>query len=206
MKKAEIKNIGLLAVDMGDGKVEYGCNQDWYNIQWQRHAGCGPSVVSTMLGYLQNRTSDHLSQQQWLALMEDVWTDVTPTYGGIPSTRHLTTRIEKYLSRCGLDFQVTSLNVPGQGDERPGFVEVRDYLTGILSKDAPIALLNLDTGGVETLDEWHWTIIPSMMYDDTSANVVNYNCGEMFDVDIKAWYEATTLGGGLVAIIPSHIV
>ena len=201
MKKAEIKNTGLLAVDMGGGKFEYGCNQDWYKVEWQRHAGCGPSVVSTMLGYLQNRTSGRLTQAQWLTLMEDVWMDVTPTYGGIPSTRHLTDRIEKYLSRRRLDFQITSLDISGQDDARPDFAEVRDYLTDILAQDAPIALLNLDTGGLESLDEWHWTIIPSITYDNVGASVINYNCGEVFEVDIKTWYETTNLGGGLVAIL-----
>ena len=88
MIKRSISNQNLLTVvDESTQDINCGCNQAWYTTDWQRRAGCGPSVASNLFGYLFSELNNSNNKENWLSLMEDVWEYVTPTTRGMPTTQ-----------------------------------------------------------------------------------------------------------------------
>ena len=75
-----------IAGDIDPGSC-FGCNQEWYGTDWQRRAGCGPTVAATLFYYLFRPGNLCFSQQEWLARMEEVWNYVTPTERGMPTMK-----------------------------------------------------------------------------------------------------------------------
>jgi hypothetical protein len=184
-----------------DGECEFGCNQENYTTFWKRMAGCGPSVVATLCGYHRWRHETAPRPfDDWLELMDDVWDDVTPTMQGLPSTRHLTERIEQYLTRRHPELTYASLDIPAERAERPTFEDFREFIVRALENDRPVAFLTLDNAGVVTLDDWHWTVIVGIDYGDDHTQIVDYNCGLVFDVPLDVWYERMERGGGVVQL------
>jgi hypothetical protein len=180
-----------------------GCSQEWYANMWQRMSGCGPSVVTNMLGYMRGaRERRGYSRDEWVALMEDVWQDVTPAFGGIPTTEALTTRADKYIARCALPVVTRELPVPGTRDARPGFDAVLAFIESALDANLAVAFLALDNGDEEALDEWHWITLVSVEYEtaETGVRAGVVDAGELFYVDIYKWYATTKKGGGFVFI------
>ena len=51
----ENSNLEASHLDAADTEALYGCNQDWYRIEWRRRAGCGPVAATNILMYLRKR-------------------------------------------------------------------------------------------------------------------------------------------------------
>jgi len=198
MLQTSIKYLHTLQINTGE-KIEYGCNQEHYREFWRRVAGCGPCVVSTLYGY-HIWKGEEKSLSDWLKLMDDVWKDVTPTHRGLPTTKHLTERLDKFLSRVSPDFECVYLDIPIEEMARPDFSAVLAFILSSLARDEPVAFLVLDPGEEKKLDEWHWTVIVSLEQKENSAVITDYNSGEKLEADLKKWYETTRKGGGLVSI------
>ncbi|MDP4128307.1 MAG: hypothetical protein Q8912_15420 [Bacillota bacterium] len=186
----------------------YGCHQAWYTTKWQRLAGCGPTVVSNIVHYLNCKRSDSgttnlpLTKSEALSLMEEVYQYVTPTLRGIPTTKLLYDDVLDYAKARALNMSLEILDVPKKRELRPLFRHLIAFLDKALSKDTPIAFLNLDNGAEKGLDSWHWVTIISLEYaaDENTAIIRILDEGMIKKVDLALWFETTKLGGGFVSI------
>jgi len=202
-----IANLNSLTiVDENSLKTYYGCDQEWYMTDWQRRAGCGPSVVSTIILYLTRGTLElgqHINtKENCLALMEEIWEYVTPIKGqGIPTTKMLSEGMLAYTKAKGLHVEYTFCDLSEDKSQRPKLSEVLIFLERALSKDAPIAFVNLCNGEEKDLYRWHWVTIISLTYAETgnsSLFVTILDEGVMKKINLTLWYNTTTLGGGFV--------
>ncbi|MDR3288359.1 MAG: hypothetical protein LBT22_02910 [Peptococcaceae bacterium] len=183
-----------------------GCMQQWYTTEWKRRAGCGPSVASNLLLYLnQTRSSidlgdDFTSRERCLRLMEEVWEFVTPKIGGVSTTKRFYTALEAYLQAKALQAAYDFCNVPVQKAKRPALDEVLGFIGGALAKDVPVAFLNLCNGQEKDLDQWHWVTIIALEYteDKRGAEIEFLDEGKIWRINLASWYATTTLGGGFV--------
>lgn len=206
MDKRSLMNENLFVI-MDNEETFYGCDQEWYTTDWQRRAGCGPTVVTNILHYLNRRRSASqkenlpLSKREALLLMEEVYQYVTPTPQGIPSTKLLTDFVLNYAKAMNLNLKLGVFNIPGNPELRPQFHELISFLDKALSEDTPIAFLNLDNGAEKRLDSWHWVTIISLEYasDGSSALIGILDGGTIKKVDLVKWFKTTSLGGGLVS-------
>ena len=74
------------------------------------------------------------------------------------------------------------------------------FLRSALGADQPVAWLNLHSGEVEGLDDWHWvTIIALEERRDGTELCTLLDSGKEYAVDFRLWFQTTKLGGGLVA-------
>ena len=48
--EAKINNIDLFKVEDNENTY-YGFSQEWYKDEWQRRAGCGATVASSIINY-----------------------------------------------------------------------------------------------------------------------------------------------------------
>ena len=198
-KKSSLSNIEALKVmDFATAEVFYGCDQRWFATEWQRSAGCGPSVASTILLYLNRRNADRTpppnDRKLCAARMEEVWQYVTPTDRGIPSTEMFCKAICSYGTAKGLDFSCRICDVPEDTQSRPDFAVLSAFLDAALTRDIPVAFLNLCNGDEKNLDRWHWVTLVSR--EDTIAHILDE--GEIKIVDLARWRDTTVQGGGFV--------
>jgi hypothetical protein len=171
MKVRSISNPDLFKVlNQAKNENHYGCDQEWYSTEWQRFSGCGPTVASNIIYYLTHKGQDSTARQDKVcmsecsALMEEIWKYVTPTSEGIPTTKMLIDAMLSYVTSKGLNFEHRFLDVPKEEDSRPTLPELVVFLESALSKDVPVAFLNLCNGEEQNLEGWHWVTIISLEY------------------------------------------
>lgn len=213
MIQVSLYNINLFEIiDEATSETFYGGWQEWYGVWWKRLAGCGPTVVSTIISYLSRRKNAEeaealpVSKNDFQMLMEDIWQYVTPSVRGIPTTAALIKGAGAYIGYKGLDIRLEELDIHKNKLLRPAFTTVLEYLSSALAADAPVAFLSLDKGEEELLDTWHWVALLSLEYeaDGSSAYADIVDEGKLLHVDLKKWYRTTSLGGGFVRFMPQQ--
>ena len=196
----------LKIFDECTNKTYYGCSQDWYATEWQRLTGCGPTAVCNIIWYLKHvrpafgLNQDCGSKETSLSFMEEIWTHVTPSAEGIPTTKLLYDSVMAYAKTKGLNVEYRVCDVPERKDSCPTLMDVVHFLERALSEDTPIAFLNLCNGDESNLEPWHWVTIISLVYaeDGTSACVDILDGGFIKQIDLSLWLATTALGGGFV--------
>ena len=199
--KRSIMNPNLLeVVDESTQHKFYGCNQEWYSTEWQRRAGCGPSVACNIIRYLGSAPEATNSKEEWLSLMEETWEHVTPTTKGMPTTRLFYDSVLAYARAKGLNIECHCCDIPEDEASRPELPAILQFVESGLLNDAPIAFLNLCNGEEKNLYRWHWVTIISLDYvaGNTQALVKILDEGLVKEIDLALWHETTTLGGGFV--------
>jgi hypothetical protein len=188
------------------GRTMYGCDQDWYQIQWREKAGCGPVTATNLLLYLikkhrlpqlpyQNRTV-----AEALCAMDDVFTFVRPTIMGLHTVKLFVNGVRKLARRYHIRFCYHFLNVPPCAEKRPDIRAVQAFIESGIRSDAPVAFLNLHAGDVETLDTWHWVTIVGIAVDSETGGVMVrfYDHAQALEMDMGQWLRTTRRGGGFV--------
>lgn len=184
----------------------YGCDQEWYNSEWQRLSGCGPTAASNIIYYL-SRTKPRACKLDvqndrggCLALMEEVWTYVTPTEEGVDTTKKFYDALRAYFDAVGTRTAAEICDIPENKDERPALKEVLDFLITAMENDAPVAFLNLCNGDETNLEEWHWVTVISLRCDEGKAqsHLIILDEGQFKKIDLGLWHNTTELGGGFV--------
>lgn len=191
----------------GEGRLYYGADQEWFPLSWQRRAGCGPTTASQLLLYLGRSDPGSgikavTDKDGMVALMEEVWEYITPGIMGVHLVSHFTKGLERYLRDHAIGRTVTSLSLPKDRERRPAFDEVVTFITSRLEAGAPVAFLNLSSGGVEGLDSWHWVTVVGLYQEreDGPVKLAIYDAGVEVDIDFSAWYELTTRAAGFVSL------
>ena len=182
----------------------YGCDQEWYGTEWQRRAGCGPTVAATLFYYLFRPDNRCFSQAEWLDRMEEVWLYVTPTERGMPTTGLFYQSLLSYAAAKQRKVGHACCDVPEAKSDRPTLMEVVDFLRSGLQQDAPIAFLNLCNGAEGNLHRWHWVTVIGLERspDRSQALIKTLDEGKIKTVDLALWLETTVLGGGFVYFWP----
>jgi hypothetical protein len=206
-----ISNPNLFKILNEDTReIYHGCDQKWYTTEWQRLSGCGPTVASNLILYLElsRQTTDSspsVIRKNCLSLMEEIWEYVTPTVKGVSTTKMFYEALHSYTQSKGLDVRYGFLDMPENKPCRPKFSELLEFLAGALSQDVPIAFLNLCNGAEKCLDPWHWVTIISLEYteDGDQALVTILDESEIKKIDLALWYHSTTKGGGFVYFTPN---
>lgn len=191
------------------GNTFFGCDQEWFGSHWQRLSGCGPSVASNLLLYLHRAKNIRLpmavnNQTDYIKLMEVLWSHVTPTHNGVYMLEQFYNGVHDFAQDHGYCLENFSLYVPEKKTAQPKLSAIVDFISEGLLQDCPVAFLNLSNGDVCNLEKWHWVTIVSLKIDPDNSYVLVkiYDAAESVIIDLKLWYETTTLGGGFVYFRP----
>lgn len=199
-----LRSPGVLHFRKGEETL-YGPNQDWFEVEWQRKAGCGPTACSGALWYLAKTRPEcsGLLDGDWrgragiLSLMEQVWTYVTPGHMGVNRAEIVETGVRDYARGRGVEMSCDVLKVPTLG-RRPALSRLSDFVNRSIAEDFPVVFLNLSNGGVAELDSWHWVLL--IEYDAGSHKAIMFDQSRRRQIDLALWLKTTLLGGALVSI------
>lgn len=200
-----IANLDLFKIkDDTTDKIFIGCDQEWFSNERQRLSGCGPTTAAMLTHYYRyiKESSERVPciKSSMLLLMEELWEYVTPGNRGIPTTEIFCEKFKTYLKEKNMAAELHILDIPEPDEEKPSFETLLTFLLKALSKDRPVAFLNLCSGEELTLDRWHWVLLASIEYDKKNhiLQAVIYDESIEKKVDLALWLKSTTLGGGFV--------
>lgn len=132
--------------------------------------------------------------------MEEMWKFVTPGKHGVNTTHLFTKGLGAFAASKGVTLPLRELDIPRLRLARPTVDQCTAFLRSALGADQPVAWLNLHSGEVEGLDDWHWvTIIALEERRDGTELCTLLDSGKEYAVDFRLWFQTTKLGGGLVA-------
>lgn len=202
------QEIGILHKDLfeiSDGIQTYhGPNQSWYETQWQRSSGCGPTTCSNLMWYLSRSKKEYESlcsyngqdYEGFLNLMNEVWNCVTPGYMGVNTTKLFADGALSYGEKKGVSLKVHTLEMPGILHSEKKEEEVFSFLETALKNDKPVAFLNRSNGRLKNLESWHWVTITSLLREKKIVEIYDQN--KIVEIDLGLWLDSSLYGGGFV--------
>lgn len=205
MIKKSISNKDVIKIfDETTNTICYGCKQEWYDTDWQRISGCGPTTAANIIIYLtqmkilyDNKIVIN-SKDKYKAIMNEAWKYVTPTNEGIKTAELFYNSFILYASSKNIVVDGEYINVSKNDSITCSFEDILSFIERALNKDVPIAFLNLSNGDEKNLQEWHWVTIISLEYTNTKdfAFVEIVDDGIVKRIDLSLWYNTTRLDGG----------
>lgn len=187
--------------DEKDNKEYCGCGQGWYRKKWQKMAGCGPTTAANIFLYMDREEGGScLTIGDCRRRMEELWRFVTPGLQGVNTTAKFRKGVSGYASSKGLEIEIEVCDVPEERSERPELGMVLAFIEEALSKDCPVAFLNLCNGMELSLHKWHWVTIIGLEHDgdEDSATVEVLDEGSLKRLNLALWLDTTRKGGGFV--------
>ena len=161
MEEVDIKHPEWLDIQTPDA-VSHGYDQEWYNHEWQRLAGCGPTTATQVLSYVGFRdgkldVAESTNQADALHRMETVWEYVKPRYGGgVYKTAWLEAGMQRFIDDRSWSYDVRMINVSPFRSSREDVSVVAEFIRDGLRQDVPVAFLNRHKGQEPALWTWHW--------------------------------------------------
>ena len=176
-----------------------GFNQEWFPVEWQKLAGCGPTTGAMLTTYRKGgtpRTKDD-AVREMLAVLPYA----TPRMLGLWRTHWLASGLRAYLADQKRSGRVESLSVPPLSFLRPSEEKLFRFISEGLLADSPVAFLNRHSGGDAVLPAWHWMPLVALS-DETGALVATLlDEGKEISCDLSRWRKETRFGGGFVRIL-----
>ena len=202
--KIELLHKNLFDIRDNDG-ISYGGSQDWYTKEWNQKAGCGPTAASNLVWYLSKTresikhlcTHDGSVRAGFSDIMSDMWGYVTPGSMGVNKVSMLAKGVVRYAAERGIGLRAETVVIPRRAARRPPWQDILTYLGDVLSRDLPVAFLNLSKGELKNLDTWHWVTITA--FDSKTGIAEISDEGVCKEIDICLWCSTTKIGGGFAA-------
>ena len=201
-----LERPSLFEIALPDGGTATGGDQLWYPDLWAQKAGCGPVAACNMVWYL-SRIRPELSalcdpgdadRAAFVALMERMFTFITPGKGGIHSSALFAPGLEAYCAERGLPLRTACLEIPRKPRCAPTLDEARAFLSRWLGAGWPVAFLNLSNGRLRRPDSWHWVTI--LAFEPDTLRVRISDGGKVYEANLGTWLQSSLLGGALVAL------
>lgn len=196
MKKYEIYNLEYLKITL-DNKFSYGLSQEWFNEAFKILAGCGATVATTLYIYeLQKEKCKNLKKNEVLNIMDLMWEYLTPAYRGLNSTKLFYKGYLNFLKDQNLNFYFKYIDV--KIHDKIHFEELKKFIVNALSKDIPIAFLNLCNGKEDNLDKWHWVTVISLIEDENEIFIEILDDMQVKKINLLNWFNNITNDGGFI--------
>lgn len=192
--KAKIKNMDLMKVKDNEN-IYYGFSQKWYKDVWQKEAGCGPTVASSIINYYnQIDNFKEVEIGDALKIMEELWFYLLPTEYGLNSVKLFYDGIKNYYSNKEVTIDYINVNIK----DKPSLDEIINFISKELSEDRPIAFLNLCNGEENNLDKWHWVLVVEIFEENGEYFLNIIDDKKIKKINLSLWYRTITNDGGFI--------
>ena len=198
----ELMNI----VDEKTEKTFFGGFQDWYESEWHRMAGCGPTCAANILTYLAFTRPELKALYGYETMrladfsqhMEQEYQFVTPGNMGLNKLEMFTEGVVRFAESRGIPLTPHAFDVPGNmTHSRRHVSELAEFVQAGLASDCPIGFLNLTKGKVKNIQGWHWITITKAEIADNALVACASDEGKEICFDLRLWYHSTRMRGAL---------
>ena len=192
--EAKINNIDLFKVKDNENTY-YGFSQEWYKDEWQRIAGCGATVASSIINYYNQRNNfKEVGISDALKIMEELWNYLLPTEQGLNSIKLFYDGIKSYYE----DKEVTIDYINVDIKNKVSLEEIIKFICKELNEDRPLAFLNLCNGEENNLDKWHWVVVVEMFEENGEYFLNIIDDKEIIKINLSLWYRTIKNDGGFI--------
>ena len=192
--KAKIKNMDLMKVKDNEN-IYYGFSQKWYKDSWQKEAGCGPTVASSIINYYnQIDNFKEVEIADALKIMEELWFYLLPTEYGLNSVKLFYDGIKNYYNNKEVIIDYINVDIK----DKPSLDEIINFIVKELSNDRPIAFLNLCNGKENNLDKWHWVLVVEIFEENGEYFLNIIDDKKIKKINLSLWYRTITNDGGFI--------
>lgn len=198
----------LLAIaDEGAQRTYFGGDQAWFQGEWHRRAGCGPTCAANQTAYLALTRPElrglyagaDMGKAAFSAHMEEIYRFVTPGSMGLNRLEPYVRGVEEFAAQRGLRIRPHVFEVYGNMfGERPPAAALADFVRAGLESDSPIGFLNLTRGRVKNIQGWHWVTITAAELSEDLLIASASDEGQEIRFDLRLWYLSTRMRGGLI--------
>lgn len=203
----ELKNIQNFIIKDEFGSEYYGGSDVWFSEKKHKEIGNGAATLATILSYyargweyFDSLTSYNPKKKEtFIKYMYDVLGHVTPGLIGIMAG-DLRKGAKKYAETRGFVFTSSEFSLPGPKINRPEYRSMIGYVYDALSRDVPVAFINLGSGRVKNMTSNHWVIIVRLDIDSGIMDVIDN--GKIVQIDFPKWLKKSTMGGSFAVIEP----
>ena len=192
--KAKIKNMDLMKVKDNEN-IYYGFSQKWYKDSWQKEAGCGPTVASSIINYYnQIDNVKDVEIVDALKIMEELWFYLLPTEQGLNPIKLFYDGIKNYYNSREVTIDYINVDVK----DKPSLNKIIEFIEKELLEDRPIAFLNLCNGEENNLDKWHWVLVVEIFKENEEYFLNIIDDKELMKINLSLWYRTITNDGGFI--------
>ncbi len=202
-----IKNPELLNIySSTENKAYFGGNQEWYLKKWNKDAGCGPTCAANITAYLaltrekfrRLYTGLSMEQNEFANHMEEMFHYITPGPMGVNSLDKYIDGFMKYAKEKEIEITPFTLSVDLCNYKKRDVKKLQDFVEEALTKDCPIAFLNLSKGAETRLQGWHWITITHVRFEEDDIIATASDEGMKREFSLKLWYLTTKMHGGII--------
>lgn len=186
-----------------DGQPFYGFDQEWYPQGRQRMAGCGPTVGSDMMTYVEMKEwkVPAVTRDEAVRKMLEVWKYATPHMHGLYKTHWLRDGLNQYMADHGLRGKAESMSIPALHLVAPRASKVVRFIEEGLRADCPVGFLNLHSGTEPIPYHWHWMVLVKLEDIGQGHMVTLWDEGKPLRFNLENWLATTKFGGGFVRVM-----
>ncbi|WFR55418.1 hypothetical protein QA584_17620 [Anaerocolumna sp. AGMB13025] len=204
-----IKKPELLTItDSLEHKTYFGADQEWYEKNWNRQAGCGPTCASNITAYLaQTREeykdlfkTDSMERKNFVGHMDELFRYITPGAMGVNHVDKFTDGITRFARDNGVEIKTRVFAVENCFTKKRYPDQLKDFVSQGLLSDSPLAFLNLSRGDEISLQAWHWITVTAVDIREDSLIATASDEGKAIQFDLQKWYLTTKMHGGLIYI------
>lgn len=180
MKELNITNI------YEDKLIGYGGNQDWFTDPWAVKAGCASVLASNLYAYYKG--IEKCSKKEFLSVMEDLYTYMTPGRMGFPYFYKFAHKMIERMEKENIYLKAKYLKKSKSIEDSISFVKKN------IDNHHPIGVLILSHIAEELEDDnWHWICISGYKQKEDDVYIIFSDCGVrrevhanvLFDTDIR---------------------
>ncbi|MDF2802848.1 MAG: hypothetical protein K0S61_2751 [Anaerocolumna sp.] len=202
IKSPEVFNI----YNSLENKTYFGGNQEWYHKKWNKDSGCGPTSAANITAYLaltRERFRNlypgkSMEQNEFAKHMEEMFHYITPGPMGVNSIDKYIDGFMNYVNEKEVELTPKNLSVDLCNYKKRDAKVLEEFVLEALSKDCPIAFLNLSKGAESKLQGWHWITITHARIEEDDIIAIASDEGIKREFSLKLWYLTTKMHGGLI--------
>lgn len=202
-----VKKQELLTITSALENTSYfGGDQEWYEKNWNREAGCGPTSAANITAYLaavnESRKDlypyDTMEKTNFAKHMEEMFQYVTPGVMGVNHVNKFTDGLDRYLKERKINLTPKIFEADKKPRKLREVKDIIDFVKEGLEADCPLAFLNLSRGQEKSIQGWHWITITAADITENGIRATASDEGKKIDFDLGLWYLTTKMHGGLI--------
>lgn len=191
------QELNFPTVYQNDQVVGYGGNQEWFDQDMKRRAGCGCTSGANLAAYyasnhpamegIYDGNNKRFDQVEYVQAMDEMYQYMKPGFLGYPYVKKFGKQFVKFCKEHGIEAEI-KLCTRFRNDK-----EAMAFVKDSIDTGNPIALLILfHRAHALREDNWHWVTITGYLEDKNDPNeteIILSNCGERQTVKAHQLFE-----------------
>lgn len=177
-----MKELNIPIIYDGKTRIGYGGDQDWFHDDWAVKAGCASVLASNLYAYY--HTQDNFQKTEFLKIMEDMFSHMTPGVMGYPFLYKFARTFVKRLDEDNICLQ------PVYQKKSKNYKHALSFVLKSIDEGHPVGMLILHHRATELEeDNWHWICLSGYQESEHHYRIIFSDCGQRREIDSRILFD-----------------